>query len=203
MKAVKNPSAQGQVQVSSFKDAGYQSAVSGERMLSVARFVFENCPAFLDDVPKETKSQLEEGWALRWQEINPAKGYSVDWIPVEGEGSQSVSLAFCLSYSQQAFGQMKSEDPVKHSIIKQVRDAFSKYKSNRMADLRTAVRRVANEGQTKTRPQAKMFYEYTKNVFDEMKARCKTALARGDSEADEVKLRMAIDAFNRVYFDQK
>jgi hypothetical protein len=203
MKASKSQANVAFVSVSSFKDAGYQSAVSGERMANVARFVFEQCPSFLDEVPKETKAQLEEGWAIRWQELNPAQNYSIDWVPVEGSGNQSVSLAFCLSYSQQAFGQMKSEDPVKHSIIKAVRDAFSKYKSNRMADLRTAVRRVALEGQTKTRPQAKLFYEFTKDTFDTMKARCKTAVARGDDQADEVKLRMAIDAFNRTYFDQK
>lgn len=184
--------------VLSFKDAGYQSAVSSERTASIARFVFEKCPSFLDDIPKEVKAELEEGFALRWQEINPAVKYTVDWVPSE-KGNIEVTLAFCLSYSQQAFGQMKNEDPVKHSVIKQVRDAFSKYKSNRMADLRTAVRRIANEGKTSTRQQAKQFVAWLDDTFDTMKARCKTATARGDADANEVKLRVAIDAFKRAY----
>lgn len=196
MKATKTQGAQGAVL--SFKDAGYQSAVNSERTASVARFVFDRCPSFLDDIPKEVKAELEEGFALRWQEINPAVKYTVDWVPSES-GNIEVTLAFCLSYSQQAFGQMKNEDPVKHSIIKAVRDAFSKYKSNRMADLRTAVRRIANEGKTTTRQQAKQFVAWLDDTFDTMKARCKTAIARGDVDANEVKLRVAIDAFKRAY----
>lgn len=184
--------------VASFKDAGYQSAVSGERTAAIARFVFERCPTFLDEVPKEIKAELEEGFALRWQEINPAVKYTADWVPSD-KGNIEVTLAFALSYSQQAFGQMKNEDPVKHSVIKQVRDAFNKYKSNRLADLRTAVRRVANEGRTTTRQQAKQFVAWLDDTFDTMKARCKTATARGDADANEVKLRVAIDAFKRAY----
>ena len=184
--------------VTSFKDAGYQSAVSGERTAAIARFVFERCPTFLDEVPKEIKNELEEGFAIRWQEINPAVKYTTDWVPSD-KGNIEVTLAFALSYSQQAFGQMKNEDPVKHSVIKQVRDAFNKYKSNRLADLRTAVRRVANEGKTTTRQQAKQFVAWLDDTFDTMKARCKTASARGDADANEVKLRVAIDAFKRAY----
>lgn len=184
--------------VSSFKDAGYQSAVSSERTASIARYVFDNCPTFLDEVPKEIKAELEEGFALRWQETHPAVKYTADWVPSD-KGNIEVTLAFCLSYSQQAFGQMKNEDPVKHSIIKKVRDEFNKYKSNRLADLRTAVRRVANEGKTTTRQQAKQFVAWLDDTFDTMKARCKTATARGDADANEVKLRVAIDAFKRAY----
>ena len=195
MKATKTTAAQGGIL--SFKDAGYQSAVSRDRSASIARFVFERCPTFLDDVPKEIKAELEEGFALRWQETHPAVTYTADWVPSD-KGNIEVTLAYCLSYSQQAFGQMKNEDPVKHSVIKQIRDAFSKYKSNCLADLKTAVRRVANEGKTKTRDQAKSFEKYVEDTFDSMKARCKTAVARKDATADEVKLRVAIAAFYKA-----
>ena len=196
MKASKSTVAQSTVL--SFKDAAYQSAVSSERTASIARYVLDKCPSFLDDVPKEIKAELDEGFALRWQEVNPAKKYTTDWVPSD-TGNVEVTLAFCLSYSQQAFGQMKNEDPVKHSIIKQVRDAFSKYKSNRLTDLRTAVRRVANEGKTSTRQQAKHFDKWMEDTFDTMKARAKTATARGDDTAHEAKLRVAIDAFWKAY----
>jgi len=200
MKASKTPVASvTSSEPTSFKDAGYQSAVTGERETSIARWVLNKCPTFLDEVPKEVKAELEEGFALRWQEINPAKSYSKDWIPVETDGSFDATLAFCLSYSQQAFGQMKNEDPVKHGVIKQVRDAFSKYKSNRMSDLKAAVRRVTKEGQTSTRTQAKSFSTWLDDTFDTMKARCKTAVARNDEQANEVKLRVAIDAFKKAY----
>lgn len=181
--------------VASFKDAGYQSARSSETMATIAKWVLEHNPSFLDSPSDEEKAQLREGWALRWQELNPATRFNAEWVPSDNGGIE-VSLAYCLSYSQQAFGQMKNENPVQHGIIKQVRDAFNKYCSNRMGDLRTAVRRVANEGKTSTRQQAKQFDEFLKDLFDTAKSRCKTAQARGDATApSEVALRMAIDSF--------
>jgi hypothetical protein len=186
------------VSVNSFKDAAYQSAITSERGTHIARFVLNECPNFLDDVPKEIKAQLDSGFALRWQEINPAKTYSADWVPADG-GGISVTLDYCLSYSQQAFGQLKNENPVQHSIIKAVRDAFNKYRSNKMADLKRAVRLLANEGKTSTRTQAKMFAEWVDAQLDSMKARCKTAAAREDATANEVQLRVAIDAFKKAY----
>ena len=185
--------------MSSLKDAGYQSAISGERMDTVARYVFSQCPSFTSEVPKEVLASLSEGWALRWQEINPAKKYTTDYVPSDA-GNIEVSLAFCLSYSQQAFGQMKNEDPVKHSLIKSVRDAFSKYRSNRLSDLRTAVRRIEREGESKTKAATKGFAEFISDTFTTMKARCKTASARGDAEANEINLAVAIDAFKRTYY---
>lgn len=189
MKANKTPT------VASFKDAGYQSARSGETMASIAKWVLEQNPVFLDSPSDEEKAELREGWALRWQELNPVKKYSADWVPSE-KGAIEVTLAYCLSYSQQAFGQMKNDNPVQHGVIKQIRDAFSKYCSNRMGDLKREVRRVLNEGKTSTRQQAKQYDEFLKDLFDTAKSRCKTAHARGDATApSEVALRMAIDAF--------
>ncbi len=135
----------GSVTVTSMKDAGYQSAISDERKDSVARYVYSQCPNFTNEVSDEVKTQLRAGWALRWQELNPAVSYNDSWVPVEN-GSYVMTVDVCFSYSQQAFGQLKEADPVKHGVIKGIRDAFNKYASNRMADLKTAVRKVENEG---------------------------------------------------------
>jgi hypothetical protein len=186
------------VNVTSMKDAGYQSAISDERKDSVARYVYAQCPNFTNEVSDEVKTQLRAGWALRWQELNPAKSYNDSWIPVEN-GSYVMTVDVCFSYSQQAFGQLKEADPVKHGIIKGVRDAFNKYCFNRMADLKTAVRKVENEGKPKVKAPTKGFTQYIDEMFKSVKARAKTAKARGDDSApDEVKLRMAIDAFNNT-----
>jgi hypothetical protein len=110
-----------------------------------------------------------------------------------------MTVDVCFSYSQQAFGQLKEADPVKHGVIKGIRDAFNKYASNRMADLKTAVRKVENEGKPKVKAPTKGFIQYIDETFKAVKARAKTAKARGDDSApDEVKLRMAIDAFHNT-----
>jgi hypothetical protein len=188
----------GSVNVTSMKEAGYQSAISDERKDSVARYVYAQCPNFTNEVSDEVKTQLRAGWALRWQELNPAKSYNDSWVPVEN-GSYVMTVDVCFSYSQQAFGQLKESDPVKHGVIKGVRDAFNKYCFNRMADLKTAVRKVENEGKPKVKAPTKGFTQYIDETFKSVKARAKTAKARGDDSApDEVKLRMAIDAFNNT-----
>ena len=178
--------------VKSFKDAAILSATISERMATVAQFIVTNCPTFLDDVPKEVKAELTEGWAVRWQELNPATEFSPEWIPKKS-GGFIATLAFAMSYSQQAFGQLKNEDPVKHGVIKDIRDKFNKYCSNRMKDLKKAVRDLNPE--TRTRTQSDNFATYIEKTMDNIKTRCKNAVARDDATANEVKTRMAIQAF--------
>ena len=178
--------------VKSFKDAAILSATISERMATVAQFIVTNCPTFLDDVPKEVKAELTEGWAVRWQELNPATEFSPEWIPKKS-GGFIATLAFAMSYSQQAFGQLKNEDPVKHGVIKDIRDKFNKYCSNRMKDLKKAVRDLNPE--TRTRTQSDNFATYIEKTMDNIKTRCKNAVARDDATANELKTRMAIQAF--------
>jgi hypothetical protein len=164
----------------------------------VARYVLGQCPDFVNEVSDEVKTQLKAGWALRWQELNPATSYNESWVPVK-DGAHLMTLDVCFSYSQQAFGQLKESDPLKHGIIKDIRDKFNKYAHNRMTDLKTAVRRVENEGKPKAKAPTKSFTKYIEETFKSIKARAKTAKGRGDDSApDEIKLRMAIDAFNNT-----
>jgi len=187
------------LEILSFKDAAYQGAKGSETLEIVAQFIVRECPDFLNSVPDEITEQLVSGWALRWQEKHPAVTYNDEWVPVKEKGMHNVSLAFCLSFSQQAFGQLKNDNPVKHGIIQKIRLEFQKYKSNRLSDLRRAVGKELNKDKPKVRVQAALYDKYLKDTFDEVKARCKTALARNDATApSEVKVRMAIDAFYAV-----
>ena len=132
----------------------------------------------------------------RWQELNPAKTYdSVKWIPKEN-GNTLMTLDYCLSYSQQAFGQLKTDQPALHGIIGPIRSKFSKFVHNKTKDIEREVRKIQNEGKPRERVQAKGFMSYLNDTFADMKKRCKNAHSRNDEQAvDEVKLRMAIDAF--------
>ena len=189
---------------SSLKDAGYRFASQVAGLQVTARYVLDNDNevAVNGKVSKETADQLREGFALRWQENNPAKRYdSNQWTPSE-TGDVDLTLAYCLSFSQQAFGQLKSETPMQHSAIKGVRDSFSKYSSNNLGELHRKIKQLLNEGKTATRSQAKAFREWLTDQMDTIKAPAKTAGARGDETADEVRARMAIDAFVKVY-DQR
>jgi hypothetical protein len=183
------------VTIDNLKNAGYQSAIADEHLSLVAKYVLDVCPSILDEVPAEVKSQLVEGWALRWQELNPAKRYNSEWIP-DPKGGNELTLAYAMSFSQQQFGQLRQSDPVKHGVINNIRTPFNKYASNKMKALLKAIRNLNPE--TRERGATDDFATYINKVMDTIKTRCKNAKARGDTTADEVKTRMAIDAFKKA-----
>ncbi len=65
-----------------------------------------------------------------------------------------------------------------------------------MKDLKKAVRDLNPE--TRTRTQSDNFATFIEKTMDNIKTRCKNAVAREDSTADELKTRMAIEAFKNV-----
>jgi len=181
--------------MASFKDAGYQSALAAEHLSAVAQYVVEQCPTIVEDCPKEVRDQLDAGWALRWQEINPSVTYNTEWIPMPNGGNE-LTLAYAMSFSQQAFGQLKAENPVQHGVIKGVRDAWNKYRSNKMKALINAIKGL--NPATRERAASDNFAQYVVKAMDTMKTRCKNAVARGDDSANEVKTRQAIEAFMKT-----
>ena len=196
------------VDIFSMQDAGYRFAQSGETMEAIARYVLGQCPTVLEDVPKEVKSALYAGFQLRKHELTGDKYYKVDgttYIPLTGKpaGDDKGIVAFnvnvAMSYSPQEFGKMRESDPTKHAVIKPLRDAFSSYASNSMADLLSKIRRIVNEGKTRARAANKDFTEAMNKAFDDFDKRVRTAKDRGDVGADPVKFRVARDAFWRTY----
>lgn len=185
----------------SMKDAGYRSARFGEGLSTVAKYVIEQQPDIVEKGPADsTKESLYAGWMLRYSELHPAIRYTTEWNPLPAdapdvEGMHLVGVEFAMSFSQQEFGKLKSTEPGKHGAIYKVRDAFIKYRAARLDDLMRAIK--ALNAKPRTRTQANDFAKYLTDTLDNIKARNKTAKARGDTSAvDEVKLRMAIDAFN-------
>jgi hypothetical protein len=203
MKVTKTPIANAipSIEITSFKSAGYQTALNKERGATIAQYVIENCPSFLDPkgIPDEVKNELKDGFALRWQELNPAVMYTADWIPTKDgkNGLHNATLAYCMSYTQQAFGAI--DDPVKKGIIGKIRNDFSTYVSNRIADIKKSIRDLDKTSKSKVPPAE--FFDFMSNkekgIWVTVKARRKTAEQRGDTTApSELALRMAIDAFN-------
>jgi hypothetical protein len=192
----------------SMQDAGYRFAQSGETMEMIARYVLGQCPSVLEDVPKEVKLALYAGFQLRKHELTGDKYYKVDgttYIPLTGKpagddkGIAAFNVNVAMSYSPQEFGKMRESDPTKHAVIKPLRDAFSTYASNSMADLLSKIRRIVNEGKTRQRAANKDFTEAMNKAFDDFDKRVRTAKDRGDVGADPVKFRVARDAFWKAY----
>lgn len=174
----------------SLKDASYQGCISSERSISIGQYVYEKCPSFLEAIPEEVKAELEEGQMLRFHELHPAQWFTKEWIPCEEgtKGSQKVDINVVMSFSSQEFGRFRNDDPVKHGIHKAWRDDWGTYKSNRMSDMKKSVRAYVDKlnGKKRERSATKDFAVWLKeDLLPSIKARAKTAKARGDNSVDD------------------
>lgn len=188
--------------IKSFKDAAFQAAKANDSLSDAAKFVFEKCPTILDGIPDDVQQGLDEGWMLRYGEKHPEEIYiRVDGnlvlpsgkVPEKAE-KVGVSVYSAMSYSQQAFGQLKNTDPGLHGVIKTVRNAWSKYRNNRQADLLRAIRELVSGGK-RNRAVTDDFAVYIVKHLENAVTRCKNAAARGDTTANLALLERQINAF--------
>jgi len=176
-------------EITSLKDASYQGCISAERGQVIGQYIYNVCPTFLESVPDDVKAQIEEGQMLRFHERHPAQYYTTDYVPCSADtkGALKVDTFVVMGYSQQEFGRMKSEDPVKHGVHAKWRKDWSTYKSNRMSDLKGYVKEYVDSlnGVTKTRASTKDFEVWLKETVDTIKTRAKTAKGRGDTTVND------------------
>jgi hypothetical protein len=178
------------VEITSLKDASYQGCISSERSGFIGKFIHTKCPSFLESIPEEIKAEIEAGQILRFNELRSAKYYTDNWVPCESDvkGARKVDINVVMAYSQQEFGRFRNEDPVKHGIHKQWRDDWSDYKSNRLKDLKRYVKTYIDSlnGKKRQRASTKDFAVWLKeDMLSSIKARAKTAKARGDNTVDD------------------
>ena len=174
----------------SLKDASYQGCISNERSTSIGQYVYDKCPSFLEAIPEEVKAEIEAGQMLRFHELHPAQWYTKEWIPCEEgtKGSHKVDINVVMSFSSQEYGRFRNDDPVKHGIHKAWRDDWNTYKSNRLGDLKRYVRNYLDKlnGKKRERSATKDFAVWLKeDLLPSIKARAKTAKARGDNTVDD------------------
>ena len=196
----------------SVKDAAYKFARAGETSASIARYIMDNDSSFPDEVSKELKADLNAGFMLRASELWGDEFYKLGdggtYIPlgnsiqlknVAPENSIRIGLSYCFAMSQQEFGQLKNKDPQLHSIVKPMRDKFSKYSHNNIVALKLAARTLLNNGKSKERTGNKNFVDALIDMFATFDKRVLNAEARLDSTASPINYRMAKDAFWSAY----
>ena len=196
----------------SVKDAAYKFARAGETSASIARYIMDNDSSFPDEVSKELKADLNAGFMLRATELWGDEFYKLGdggtYIPLGNsivlknetpQGSIRIGLSYCFAMSQQEFGQLKNKDPQLHSIVKPMRDKFSKYSHNNITALKLAARTLMNDGKSKARTGNKNFVDALTEMFATFDKRVLNAEARLDSTASPINYRMAKDAFWSAY----
>jgi hypothetical protein len=188
------------------RDAAYMGAHSSETLGSCARFLLNVQPNVLEaGIAEDNLKQLRSGWETRYSELHSGQRYMVKegkYIPIDdkAEVSQGTETAFftigtATAYTQQAFGKLKSEEPEKHSIVKQWREAFQKYCSNRANEMLAILRRAEAAKEPRTR-KTNDWVQSAAELFQKMKDQRKNKHSKGDTTAPaEAKLLAAIAAF--------
>jgi hypothetical protein len=193
------------------KQIGYQQATNKDNERVIARSVYEAYPNFDEEVSDEVKAELYLGYQLRVAENQPKIDQrfiveSGNYIPVDVAKFEAFkgekyhrTVANIMAYTPQAFGALRQSNPQLHSLVKAERDQVSKYCSNRLADLKKAIKAIKNEGVARARGATKTFAETVKDTMDGLKKKCANAKARGDDSANDKKLVLAISEFNRKW----
>ena len=192
----------------SLRDMGYQQAKTGDNLTTQAQFAIDSIMGFPADIPAEAKSELYAGYQLRYSENHPAETYAVingHYVKATDEQVKNkkvekveIGVAYAFSYSSQEFGKLANTNPALHAIVKKWRSDVSDYCSNRLGDLKRAATKLLNKGKT-TQRQTLDFAESAKKVFDQLGNSVKVKAGRGDTTADPVKFKQAVDAFWKTY----
>jgi len=187
----------------SLKTLGYQFAQSEEATQEIARKVLERCPDFVNVVATDNDkfAELDEGFALRFQELREPVGYSNDWTPIKGKGKPALiaTLAWAMSYSPQQLNSLRATEPVMVDIARALHRQWGQYKSARRNALLRAVRKCV-EPEKKEKAKPVDFTDYVDNVFSDLKTRCKNAKRlRHDDTADLDKFNNAVSAFMSIW----
>ncbi len=200
------------VMFKSIRDMAYNHAVIDDSLKSHAQFAIDNFNNFPEEISKEERAECYEGYIARYNELHPVEQYACidgNWLPLKSLSKDAKPLevvewngAYALSaFSQQAFGNLKNEDLAKYNVLKPLRNAASKYASDKVKSLERKAKEILREksGQPKTREATKAFSEVVKASHEDLRTRCKNAKSRGDESADEDKFRKSVEAFNAVW----
>lgn len=171
---------------SNIANIGYSASKSLEQGVELGFKVLEACPTYLDEVPKEFKAELVKGIMTRFYELNPTKHYNAKWVEVEKAGAYKLDVHIAMALGSQEFGKLKSEDALKHTAFKNVRDKFSNYSNQVLNRLRQYVQdaKDVKDGKQKTRKPNKDFVEYLFEFESGLKKKLVTAKGKSDMTVD-------------------
>jgi hypothetical protein len=192
----------------SLSDFGYSQAATSDTLSAQAQYAIDKIAGFPADIPAESKAELYSGYQRKFSENNPAvmyaviNGHYVRATP-EHEANKSVEkievgVDYAFSYSSQEFGKLKNTEPERHALIASVREKFSTYASNKLADLKRAADKILNSGKKGTR-QTLDFVVSMEKVFAAQEKSVKVKEGKGDTTASVAKFRLAQKAFWTTY----
>lgn len=173
--------------VTGLTDLGYKHARTKEVTGAMALKAAEMIPGFPDNVSDEHKARVCEGYRLRKDELMGVRYYRLEgkdnyflttWEAFTKEPEHHIALGvpYAFSYTQQAYGSLKKEQPNLHALLGDVRKDVNKYCSNNWNNLVSTYKALTRG--PRTREGNKSFYEWLAETFDAVDKRAKVARTR-------------------------
>jgi len=194
----------------SFRDLGYKQAKHSETSAYQAAWAIEHSPGFPEtELNADNKTQLYDGYRLRFGENNPGKVYSIingnyvtatdDHMANKSVEKILIDVGYAFSLASHEFGKLKNENSALHTVVKTVRDKVNTYCSNRLGDLVREAKRIKNIDKPRARAATIDFSERVSKALDDLGDKCKLANLRGDETADAARYKAARIAFLVVW----
>lgn len=181
----------------SLKQLGYKFAKSVDDSQELAKQVLALFPEFADVSPKDSEkwAELDNGFALRFSELNPAQGYTIDWVPTTKKPAVMATLDWALSYSSQQLNSLKDSQPQMVAVARDMHRKWQQYRSAR----RIALVKAMQGKKDVKRSATKDFDTRVVDILGDLKKQCKTAESRGDTTANSDKFQRASVAFMEIW----
>jgi hypothetical protein len=191
--------------VKSLKDLGYRHARTDDTLAGMALYAMDHIAGFPESISDTDKTELVDGYRLRFNELNPPKEYAVidgNYLDVRGLAEipakaekviLGVDVAF--SYTQQQFGRLKEDNPSLHAVIKVWRDKANDYTNNKLRKLANKAKEILNKDKKRERGAVLDFNQRVIKALETLTDNCRTAQSRGDDTANAERFREAKIAF--------
>lgn len=198
----RNTSNTSNTEPTSLKDAAYRfsgALLTGERL---AAYVMAQDAGFPDSAQESTLEDLKAGFLLRFAEENPGAWFKRTgedvYVPKDKDGDIQITPFYALSFSGQAFGKLRAEQPNLHGLVGTVRTAAMDRISDHMSNLRRAARKLLAKNSNTARERApnKDWADRMTAQFVAMEVSIAKARKRGDTTTPEdAKYKKAVEAF--------
>lgn len=187
------------IESADLESIGYSAASQGDTMAMLATELLRRYPS--GEFSEEVKTEIQKGMTGRKAELFGTRYYTHkggEYTPIanpkqvtEADGLFALTIEFACGLSAYDFGQLKTKDNARYELVKDARNAESKYRSNSWGDLMKVVDRLKAGVKGRTRGANKVYFDWIadkkKGLVQTMLTRAATARKNGDPTAPKDK----------------
>lgn len=170
---------------------GYSAASQSDTMEMLATELLRRVPS--GEFSEEMKTEIQKGMTGRKNELYGTRYFvhkGSEYTPIknpkqvqDADGLFALTIDYACSLSAYEFGQLKNKDGARYELVKEARNAESKYRSNSWGDLMKVVARLKAGVKGRTRDANKTILDAVKTMAEVLVRRNKVAQGRGDPTA--------------------